>query len=320
MKGHLGFVIDRAFSELWQPLTDHDDCPTNVFGEIYNDLRRFLKDPEPQYRREDDGAIRDVTAGLDSWASLALNDSAIAEELLIDLSNSDFASESSVLSAVSSTYSILGEVATDELANRYLYLLRIFVERYSLGYYVDDKARLWSSFPGLMASYFEWIKANATRSPHIYKQLSAFEHMLAESVDDPIETRILTTIQKQCNLLEAMGSSRADVDGNNMGSIADQIGTWPHENLKEAAKRLYGFASDFPGLRHGGTEGSDVRDLDLRDLIGVTLSLTGLVAYFMADPENEIMHAVTRERRASATNRSAEAPWIDSSNSKASQK
>ena len=261
-----------------------------------------------------------MTVGLDSWVSLALDDSTIAEELLINLSRSDFESESSVLSAVSSTYSVLGEVATDELASRYLDLLKTFVERYSLGYYVDDRARLWSSFSGLMASYFEWVRASATRNPHIYKQLRAFEHMLAECVDDPIETRILTTIQKQCNLLEAMGSSRDDVNGNNMGSIADQLGTWPHENLKEAAKRLYGFASDFPGLRHGGTEGSDVRDLDLRDLVGVTLSLTGLVAYYMADPENEIIHAVTRECRTGAFDGSTAAPWIDSSNSKASHK
>jgi len=36
VRGQLKLVVDRAFVELWQPLTDHDDCPPNVFAEVYD--------------------------------------------------------------------------------------------------------------------------------------------------------------------------------------------------------------------------------------------------------------------------------------------
>lgn len=82
MRGQLRHVVDRAFAELWLPLTDHYDCPRNVLGEIFAGLRRFLKDPEPEYVKADDGTIRDSSAGLDYWVSLALEDTATAEKLL----------------------------------------------------------------------------------------------------------------------------------------------------------------------------------------------------------------------------------------------
>lgn len=303
--------MDRAFAELWQPLTDVDECPRSLFGEIYSGLRPFLNEPVVDYVMEADGRVRHRYARLDDLATTAISEPAIAESLLLDISQHDFESEFAATSAISAVYDVLVDIDPDDLAGRYLGALRAFVDRYSLRYYVDAKARLWVSLAGFAAALFEQMRTRWQDNMYIRKQLDAFEHALAECLADPAETRIMTTIQKQCNLLEAIGMQHQQVQGNTLGSIVDQVGSWPHNNLRDAAKLLYGFASDYPGIRHGGTAGSDIRDLDIRDLAGVTLSLAGFTAYFAEDMGSKIGLAIQGSSVENEAASNCTAPWSE---------
>ena len=91
--------------------------------------------------------------------------------------------------------------------------------------------------------------------------------------------RIKTCIQKQVSLLEAMGQRHPNVTDNTMNRICEQVDSWPHVRLKESMKNLYRFASDYPGIRHGGTPGSQLRAIDMRDLVAVTILLAGFSPY-----------------------------------------
>ena len=93
------------------------------------------------------------------------------------------------------------------------------------------------------------------------------------------DRRIKTCIQKQVNLLEAIGSAAPGITGTTLGAICNQVGTWPHEKIKEAMKNLYGFASDYPGIRHGGTPASALRAVDMRDMVAVSILLAGFTPY-----------------------------------------
>ena len=310
MKGQLKLVIDRAFVELWEPLTSHEDCPSNVFVEIYAGLSKHLREPESEYVFEEDGTIHDNSVRPDQLVMRAMSDPTIAEKLLAGLSEYDFDSESKALQAVSSTYSVLGDIATDDLATSYLELLRAFVDRYSLRYYVDETARLWISFSGLATALFGQLRFAAEDHPQLLEQLNAFEHALAECLAEPTEDRIKTTIQKQVIVLEAFGSRHHLVSGNTLGRMLEQVGSWPHDSLTEAAKQLYRFANDYPGIRHTGSHDSASRSLDLRDLAGVTLSLVGLVAYLADGFEAQVGPAMKGDLAPFSTGNSAAAPWI----------
>ena len=295
MTGFLRLVVDRAFVELWQPLTDHDDCPPNVFGEIYVGLRSFLREPEPEYAQQDNGTIRDNSVRLDDWAALAASDAAIGEELLADLSETDFSSESSTCLAINSTYRVLADIATDSLANYYLELLKTFVDRYSLRYYVDERARLCVSFSGFASALFRQLSVAAEGHPHPLQELNAFEQALDECLAEPGAAHIKTVIQKQVNLLEAFGSQHHLISGNTLSLMLvklKEIGGWPHDSLADAARNLCSFANDYPGIRHAGTFDSATRALDLRDLASVTLSLGGLVPYLADGFEAQLDFAV----------------------------
>ena len=313
MSGSLRLVVDRAFDELWQPLTNYDDCPANVFGETYAGVRPFLREPTPEFVRDDDGTIRDYAVNLNDQMAVAMSDSETAEHLLTSLSKDNFESEADALRAISSTYSVLLEVATEDLASNYLNLLKMFVDRYNLMYYVDENAALWISFSGLATALFGQIRFAARGNRQLRKQFNAFEHALAECLADPVESRIMTAIQKQCNVLEAIGSHHHLVSGNKntLSSIVKQVDSWPHESLREATRLVYEFASDYPGIRHGNVGDSALRDLDLRDLAGVAVSLVGLGAYLTDAVESQVGSAIQGDLAQDDAGVGATAPWSE---------
>jgi len=96
---------------------------------------------------------------------------------------------------------------------------------------------------------------------------------------DCTDGHIKTCIHKQVNLLEALGQRYPGVTRNTLGGICEEVGTWPHDKVKAAMKDLYGFTSDYPPFRHGGTPGHNLRDVDMRDLIAISIILTGFMPY-----------------------------------------
>ena len=99
---------------------------------------------------------------------------------------------------------------------------------------------------------------------------------------DCSDGRIKTCIQKQVNLLEAIGRTAPGVTGTTLDVICNQVGTWPHNKLREAMKDLYGFASDYPGIRHGGTPANARHTVDMRDLVAMSILLAGFTPYLAA--------------------------------------
>jgi hypothetical protein len=109
--------------------------------------------------------------------------------------------------------------------------------------------------------------------------MKEFENAVRDLRHDCSDGRIKTCIQKQVNLLEAIGRTARGVTGTTLGAISNQVGTWPHNKLKEAMKDLYGFASDYPGIRHGGTPANALRVVDMRDMVAMSILLTGFTPY-----------------------------------------
>ena len=47
----------------------------------------------------------------------------------------------------------------------------------------------------------------------------------------------------------------------------------------ELETALYGFASDYPGIRHGGTPTSALRTIEMRDMVAMSILLAGFTPY-----------------------------------------
>ncbi len=80
-------------------------------------------------------------------------------------------------------------------------------------------------------------------------------------------------------LLEGIGAGAPGVTKDTLGGMCDELATWPHAAVKEALKKLYGFASDYPGIRHGTSAEGKLRDIDMRDMVAMSVLLAGFTPY-----------------------------------------
>jgi hypothetical protein len=119
-----------------------------------------------------------------------------------------------------------------------------------------------------------------------------FEESIRELGKSPSSGKIKTCIQKQVNLLEATGRNcqNVRVGTNTLGQICNEVGTFPHDALKESIKNVYKFASDYPGIRHGGTPSSAIREIDMRDLISVCVLLAGFSPYLTEPFDSNVIY------------------------------
>jgi hypothetical protein len=147
--------------------------------------------------------------------------------------------------------------------------------------------------PGVFASLVRDLRALTNQDPHLDALMKDFENAVRDFRHDYSDGRIKTCIQKQVNLLEAIGRSFPGVTGTTLGVICDQVGTWPHEKLKAAMKDLYSFASDYPGIRHGGTPASALRVVDMRDMVAMSILLAGFTLYLSNGLDPDVVYRGT---------------------------
>ncbi len=192
---------------------------------------------------------------------------------------SQIQNELALVGFLESVHEVLDDLGGDPVANYYFQLLDEFLVHFSLRYELRQPCHLCPTLPGLFAKHVSALRTVASTSAHLQQLLGEFETALRDLRTDRSEARLKTCIQKQVNLLEALGHACPGVTANTMGAIADEVGTWPHLGVKDSLKKMYGFASDYPGIRHGGTPANAIRNLEVKDVIAVSIALAGLAAY-----------------------------------------
>ena len=55
-------------------------------------------------------------------------------------------------------------------------------------------------------------------------------------------------------------------------------------------KDLYKFACDYPGIRHGGTAANARRDIDMRDMVAISVLLAGFTPYLSHQVDSNIVY------------------------------
>lgn len=265
MRGEFIGVWSETWREIWRPLIDHEGVPEDIFCELYRELARALKD-KPSVE-----ALADI---IDSPVQ--------SREAFEKTGANDFAGEPALVAFLEAAHSALDELAGDELSNRYFNLLASFIDKFSLRYDLRRPCTLCPTLPGVFASLVRDLRALASQDAHLDALMKDFENAVRDLRHDCSDGRIKTCIQKQVNLLEAIGRTAPGVTGTTLGAICNQVGTWPHDKLKEAMRDLYSFASDYPGIRHGGTPANALRAVDMRDMVAMSILLAGFTPYLAA--------------------------------------
>jgi|SRR6516164_2676462 len=120
-----------------------------------------------------------------------------------------------------------------------------------------------------------------------------------------------TCIQKAAMLVEALASTYPNAQGASLGDLCDSIKCWPHKAVKDSVKNLYGFCSDYPGIRHNVGRRGRIRPLEMRDSIIVPLLLLTASGYFGTNSE---LMATLRSQASDPPQLPPDEPVIDPNN------
>lgn len=270
MRGTFIGVWAETSREIWQllfkePLDEKGEVLSeDIFCELYRALTPALETrPSIENLAE---IIDDPTQSRFAFENVAV---------------SDLASESALIGFFESVHSVLEEFENpgdDRLTNRYFTLLGAFIEKFSLRYDLRRPCIICPTLPGLVTSLIQHIRSSCRADAHLAKLNHEFEEALRDLKHGRTEGRIKTYLTKQYNLTEGLANARIGTSGETLGRCCNQA-SWPHQTLKVAAGNVYGFRSDYPGLGHAGNSHAVLRDIDDRELIGVSCMLLGVVPY-----------------------------------------
>jgi hypothetical protein len=262
MHGEFIRVWPETWSEIWEELASQETAPDDLYCELYRELADALQNkPNAQ-------ELADI-----------IDDPVQSKEALLNTKSEDFAGERALTGFFEKTHDVLDDLVGDAFANLYFNLLTAFIEKFSLRYDLRRPCILCPTLPGVFASLVRDLRTVTGNDAHLDSLMKEFENTVRDLRTDCSAGRIKTCIQKQVNLLEAMGRQCPGVTQTTLGRICDQVGTWPHEKIKEAMKNLYGFTNDYPGIRHAGTPASAIRDIEMRDMVAMSILLAGFMPY-----------------------------------------
>ncbi len=167
-----------------------------------------------------------------------INDAFKSRHAFEQVQSSEIVGEIALVRFLESAFEILDDVGGDPLSNRYFNLLSQFIDKFSLRYDLRRPCILCPTLPGVFASLFRDLRAITSQDAHLDSLMKDFEESVRDLRIDCSDGRIKTTIQKQVNLLEALGQIHPGVRRKTLGAISKQIKNWPHEEVMRALQSL----------------------------------------------------------------------------------
>ncbi len=277
MRGEFIGVWQDTFREIWDPLAGVEGAPDDLYCELFRAFSTAFK--------------VQLTA-----AELAnkVDDPLQGKTAFLAITAEDFLSEPALAAALEFTRDTLDDLLGPQLYDPYFNLLSAFIDKFSLRYNLIPPCFLCPTLPGLFASLIRDLRNVANTDPHLSELMTDFENAIQGLRTNPTEGHMKTCIQKQINLLEGMGAALPHITGNTLGQICDQAGTWPHAKIKEVIKNVYGFACDYRGIRHGGTAANAVRNLEMKDMVSISILLAGFTPYLSSTFNVEAVYGAAK--------------------------
>lgn len=278
MRGEFLPVWSETWRDVWSKLAKHPDAPEDLFSELYRELAQaFGLQPTPE-------ALADI-----------LGDPARARVAFRRVKDSQLPNERAIVDFLERAFVVALDLGGDPLANRYFTLVEAFLTKFSLRYDLRRPFTLHPTLSGVFARMVTELKTVTRADAHLHQLMGDFEDAVRDLRYDTAPARIKACISRQMNLLEAIGQHCPIVTENTLGRICDQLGTlpnavWPHDKVRDAMKDLYKFASDYPGIRHGGTPASARRDIEMRDMVAISVLLAGFTPYLSHQVDSNIIY------------------------------
>jgi hypothetical protein len=186
--------------------------------------------------------------------------------------------EAEAVTFLEAAHNALAAYGDVNLTDRFRQLINRFIVVFSLRYEVREPFSLHTTIPGVFSKLISEIKKISEADDHLRNLYSEFEEAFSDLKSNRTQARIKTCLQKQFNLLEALGRASPNVTETTLGAICNQLDL-PHTTIRDVGKKLYGFGSNYPGIRHSGDASGVIRQLNMTDFVSISLMLASFAPY-----------------------------------------
>lgn len=311
MRGEIIGVWSETWREIWKPMADHNEFGDDLIPDLY---REFFPEPiapvepEPIHPLDANGELmhlEDIEARDNYKKSLEeyMGRRAIYEEIISGGAKGHdkfrqnmeekVQQESIAVEIFEKAHAVIVDYGQDEYTNKYFLLVDKFLQKYSLRYDLRRPFSLHPTLPGLFSRLMLELRTVATRDTHLNMLLGEFEDALRDLKLGATPGRMKNCMQKQFNLIESLSIMNTGVTATTLGAVCGQLNTWPHATIREAARKMYGFRSDYPGIGHGGATTGVLREIEMRDLVAVSIVLAGFSPYLTDQINSDIVYRGT---------------------------
>mgnify|MGYP003134058494 CR=1 FL=1 len=297
MKGDLKSAWPYVWSDIWVRLYETRGAPVELFSELYAALmpkpRPPASPPEPTEFDDEGNATDPVYLSARADYDVALEEyrkqkitygealtagpedarTWLRERLRLSLNT-----EVEAVKALEKAFQCIDEIGGDDLSNRYFNLVEAFLQKYSIRYDLRRPFSLHPSLPGVFAAIWSEVRGLGLGNVELENSIQEFDDAFRDLKLGPNAGRLKSCFIKQFNMLEAITARNPTVSQNVLSAMIGQVDTWPHPTVKQAAEKIYAFRGAYPNMGHG-TGGGAIREIDLRDLVSVSVMLVGLLPY-----------------------------------------
>jgi len=266
----------HTWKAIWSRLDESTKSPDDLFVRLYRAARRYLADPPD--------ALDEISIS---------NDRDVAKAFFRALTGESFNGERAIIAFLEDTYQDLAFLE-DGCAAFFDAKCRDFLTTFNLPYCIcgDFEIRLLPVGP--MASLYHELRLLNDQDPHLASRMDDFERAFHRYASTHQEADLRVALGRFSNYLEALTQRTLNVQGTNqgLGSLARSVTSWPHKTLCDAVGKLYGFCSDYPGIRHTGNPAAKLRDLKELDAVSLCCLFVGFGGYLTEDiRESELIEA-----------------------------
>jgi len=256
--------------DLWGKLARTNQTPGDLFIVLYRLVIDYLNySPSPKTIEE------------------ALNDPTLAKKAFQNVRGRDFRDERSIILFLEASYVSIKDLEIEGYANRFKNIFREFLSKYNLRYRIEDPFSIRLHLPGAFSGIFADLGRINQLDPQLSELMADFEHSFGAFARSRRTSNLKTCIAKASNYAEGVAAKSLNVDRGTLGRLCDDLQCWPHDDVKESLKKLYGFCSDYPGIRHAGNRRPPRRNLEPRDAVLVTILLIAFSGYLTEEIDLE---------------------------------
>jgi hypothetical protein len=251
----------QSWREVWKKLAGTPQAPPDLFIQLFDVAIDYLIKPP-----------------VGNEYDIIHNDPTRAREAFRRLKGEDFKNESAVVAFLETAHRTISGFGNVRLVEGYVKAVKSFIAHFNLRYRVLEPFSLRQLLSGTFAAlYAELEKLNGTNS-HLAGLMEGFEQAFDSYIRSQHQGDLTDCISKASIYAEGVAAAASKHTGT-LAELCNELKCWPHKAVKGSIKTLYGFCSDYPGIRHAGNAAGKLRNLEGRDALLLSIILVSFSGY-----------------------------------------